>query len=119
MLTKHAENEDGLTAIKGMANLKEFIYPVKDLSIYKGCKKIEKIGIASSSVHGFEALEGSNVNEFFVCGEASGDIRYLDQIAEEMSKHVKHLYGYTDICPCSYSWYLQERLLRSCGIPAG
>lgn len=95
MLREAAGNEDGLAAISGMANLKEFIYPVKDLSVYKDCRKIEQIGIASSGVHGFEALEGSNVNGFTICGTERGNSRYHDEILENLRKYIKHPYSYS------------------------
>ena len=97
MLPEPAENEDGLIAIKDMVNLKEFIYPVKDLSIYKDCQKIQKIGIASSGVHGYEALEGSNVDEFVICGTERGNSRYHNEITENIKKYIKYPYS------CSYS----------------
>lgn len=95
MLQEAAGNEDGLAAISGMANLKEFIYPVKDLSVYKDCRKIEEIGIASSGVHGFEALEGSNVNGFTICGTERGNSRYHNEILENLRKYIKHPYSYS------------------------
>lgn len=97
MLQEPAGNEDGLIAISSMANLKEFIYPVKDLSVYKDCRKIEKIGIASSGVHGYEALEGSNVDGFTICGTERGNSRYHSKIVENIKKYIKYPYS------CSYS----------------
>ncbi|MCI9078431.1 MAG: hypothetical protein HFH68_05810 [Lachnospiraceae bacterium] len=98
LLPEPAGNEDGLTAISSLENLKEFIYPVKDLSVYKDCGKIEKIGIASSGVHGFEALEGSRVNGFTVCGSARRSSKYLNEISEKMQKYIKRPYS------CSYGY---------------
>lgn len=96
MLIEPAGNEDGLITVSSMANLKEFIYPVKDLSVYKDCRKIKKIGIASSGVHGYEALEGSNVDGFTICGTERGNSRYHDKIVENIKKYIKYPYS------CSY-----------------
>ena len=90
-LAEPAGNENGLAAVRGLANLKEFIYPVKDLSVYKGHPALESIGIASGARHGFEAFEGSRVNGFTVLGRASDE--ELKSVREQMEKYVK-IYSY-------------------------
>ncbi|MFG6392809.1 MAG: hypothetical protein K1W24_01260 [Lachnospiraceae bacterium] len=86
-LLEPAKNEDGLMAVKDFTNLKEFIYPVKDLSIYKDCPGIKKIGIAPCVKSGFEALEGSQVNEFIICGSVSW--QQVKKVAGYIEKYVK------------------------------
>lgn len=86
-LLEPAKNEDGLMTVKSLTNLREFIYPVKDLSIYKGCQNIKKIGIAPCVKSGFEALEGSQVNEFTICGNVSW--QQIKKMAGYIGKYVK------------------------------
>lgn len=67
-LAAPAVNEEGLTAISGLKKLKEFVYPVRDLKVYANHPTLEKVGMASGGVQGFEAFVGSRVNSFMVCG---------------------------------------------------
>lgn len=86
-----AGNEDGLAALRGLANLKEFIYPVKELSVYKGHPALENIGMAVGVRHGFEAFEGSGVNSFTILGRVSDE--ELKLVREQTEKYVK-IYSY-------------------------
>lgn len=91
-LAESAGNEDGLAAVRGLANLKEFIYPVKNLSVYKGHPALESIGMAAGVRHGFEAFEGSRVKCFTVLGRASDE--ELESVRKQMEKYVK-IYSYS------------------------
>lgn len=96
MLLNPAQNEDGLIAVRSLANIKEFLYPVRDLSVYKGCMKLRKIGVSSSGVYGFEALEGSQIDEFTVCGRNIKDREYVEKISKKMKKYIKlSCYGFS------------------------
>lgn len=89
-----AANEDGLAAVQGLKKLKEFVYPVRDLGIYADLPKLETIGLAAEGVQGFEALAGSKVNSFRICGKDSPDAKEkLKKLAEEIKQYVK-IYSY-------------------------
>lgn len=91
-LLKPAANEEGLIGLNRFKNLKEFIYPVKDLSLYKGCEKLQKPGISPDTTEGFEIFKGSNVGRFIICGSTSNE--KLEYIAKEMKRHCNiHSYG--------------------------
>ena len=91
-LAEPAGNEDGLAAVRGLAKLKEFIYLVKDLSVYKGHPALESIGMAAGVRHGFEAFEGSRVNCLTVLGRTSDE--ELEFVRKQMKKYVK-IYSYS------------------------
>lgn len=91
-LAEPAGNEDGLAAVRGLVKLKEFIYPVKDLSVYKGHPALESIGMAAGVSHGFDAFEGSRVNRFTVLGRVSDE--ELESVRTQMKKYVK-IYSYS------------------------
>lgn len=86
-----AKNEDGLSEVRALVKLKEFIYPVKDLSIYKGHPTLEKVGIAVGVVQGFEAFEGSKVNGFTILGNVTDEER--EEAKRQMERYVK-IYSY-------------------------
>lgn len=91
-LTRPAENEDGLLAVSELGKLKEFIYPVKDLSIYKGVKVLERAGMADDITGGFEVFEGSRVNSFTLIGNSLPGERVRErcnEITRQMEKYVK------------------------------
>ena len=67
--------------MRGLVNLKEFIYPVKDLSVYKGHPALESIGMAAGVSHGFEAFEGGRVDCFTVLGRVSDE--ELESVREQ------------------------------------
>lgn len=90
-LLNAAKNEEGLMAVAGLSNLKEFIYPVKDLSIYRNLPKLEAAGMAPDVHNGFEVFAGSKVCRFVVCGKSSH--KNNDRIAEQMKKYVR-IYSY-------------------------
>lgn len=90
-LASPAENEDGLSEVRTLVKLKEFIYPVKDLSIYKGHPTLEKIGMAAGVTQGFEAFEGSKVNGFTIFGNVTDEER--KETKRQMERYVK-IYSY-------------------------
>lgn len=90
-LARPAENEDGLSEVGSLVKLKEFIYPVKDMSIYKGHPALEKIGIAAGVTQGFDAFEGSRVNSFTILGNVTDEER--QETKRQMEKYVK-IYSY-------------------------
>ena len=90
-LTYPAVNEAGISEVRTLVKLKEFIYPVKDLSIYKGHPALEKIGIAAGVTQGFEAFEGSKVNGFTIFGNVTDEER--KETKRQMERYVK-IYSY-------------------------
>lgn len=90
-LASPAVNEDGLSEVRALVKLKEFIYPVKDLSIYKGHPALEKIGIAAGVTQGFEVFEGSKVNGFTIFGNVTNEDR--EETKRQMERYVK-IYSY-------------------------
>lgn len=90
-LASPAENEAGLSEVRGLVKLKEFIYPAKDLSIYKGHPSLEKIGIAAGVAQGFDAFEGSKVNSFTILGNVTAEDR--EETKRQMERYVK-IYSY-------------------------
>lgn len=90
-LASPAENEDGLSEVRTLVKLKEFIYPVKDLSIYKGHPTLEMIGMAAGVTQGFEAFEGSKVNGFTIFGNVTDEER--KETKRQMERYVK-IYSY-------------------------
>lgn len=91
-LAAPAKNEDGLAAVRDLTKLKEFIYPVRDLSVYKGHPALEGIGMAARVEHGFEAFDGSRVNRFTVLGRAGRE--ELEEVKKQMEQYVK-IYTYS------------------------
>lgn len=90
-----AANEDGLDAVRSIRTLKSFIYPVKNLDIYKGHPCLKVVGMDSGVKRGFEVFADSQVDSFEICGKVSG--RHMDKIRKKMERYV-HLssYGYRD-----------------------
>lgn len=86
-LKKRAESEDGLLAVGELTKLKEFIYPVKDISIYAGHKTLECVGMAADVAEGFEAFAGSKVNSFTLLGGAT-EVQ-TEAVRKQMDKYVK------------------------------
>lgn len=86
-LLKPAADEEGLVGLSRFKNLKEFIYPVKDLSLYKGCEELKEPGISPETTEGFEVFKGSKVECFIICGSTSNE--QVSYIAKEMKKHCK------------------------------
>lgn len=90
-LAKSAIDEAGLLVVCRLPKLKKFIYPVKDLSIYKGHSVLESIGMVAGVTHGFEVFEGSSVNQFTVVGKVTHE--ELEEIKKQMERYVK-IYTY-------------------------
>lgn len=90
-LERPAKNEDGLSEVRTLVKLKEFMYPVKDLSIYKGHPSLEAIGMAVGVTQGFEAFEGSKVNSFTILGKVTDEER--KETKRQMERYVK-IYSY-------------------------
>lgn len=86
-LTKPAEREEGLSAVSGLTKLKEFIYPVRDISIYKGHGTLECVGMDASVTEGFEVFAGSKVESFTLFGNVPDG--QPERIKEQMEKYVK------------------------------
>ena len=70
-----------------LTQLKEFIYPVKDISIYKGHKTLELAGMDACVTDSFEIFAGSKVRSFTIFGDVS--MEYAHKIYGEMEKYVK------------------------------
>lgn len=85
-LAMNAADETGLSALGSLTKLKSFIYPVRDLSIYKGHPSLIKVGFAKDVDKGFEVFAGSPVNSFTVIGTM--DDNHGEQIRKEMEKYV-------------------------------
>ncbi|MDE7224209.1 MAG: SMI1/KNR4 family protein, partial [Acetatifactor sp.] len=95
-LAAPAASEEGLSAIKELTKLKEFIYPVRDLKVYAGHPNLEQVGMAAGGVQGFEAFAGSKVNSFMVCGSlmtGGSEDEEMERIAANMKQYVK-IYSY-------------------------
>lgn len=90
-LQKTAVNEDGLLAIPRLTKLKEFIYPVRDLSIYANHPTLEAVGMAPDVKQEFEVFKGSKVNSFMICGNIAKE--EVENMAKEMDRYVR-LYSY-------------------------
>ena len=82
-----ALDEAGLSAVRELKKLKEFIYPVKDLQVYQNHPALEKVGMAADVEQNFAVFAGSKVNSFTVCGSISEEA--LKEIAEKMGQYVK------------------------------
>lgn len=97
-LTETAQNEDGLSAVGGLKKLKEFTYPVKDLSIYKEHMTLKKAGMADCVRGGFEVFQGSGVTGFTMIGDAT--MKQAEIIADRMRRYVKlECYGCIERSP--------------------
>ena len=90
-LQKTAVDEDGLLAVPRLTKLKEFIYPVRDLSIYANHATLEAVGMAPDVKPEFEVFKGSKVNSFMICGNIAKE--EVENIAKEMDRYVR-LYSY-------------------------
>lgn len=86
-LTRPAENEDGLSSVSGLSKLKEFIYPVRNLAVYRGNSTLRHVGMAAGITEGFEVFAGSGVNSFTLIGAvAEGE---PERVKEQMEKYVE------------------------------
>lgn len=95
-LAAASANEEGLSAIKELTKLKEFIYPVRELKVYAGHPNLEQVGMAAGGVQGFEAFAGSKVNSFMVCGSlmtGGSEDEEMKWLAANMKQYVK-IYSY-------------------------
>lgn len=90
-LINPALNEDGLSAVGELKDLKEFIYPVKNLRIYAGHPTLESVGIAPDAGQNFEVFKDSKVNSFTVCGNINNE--ELENISKKMNQYVR-IYSY-------------------------
>lgn len=91
-----ADDETALKCVSGMKYLQTFQYPVPDMSVYRGCAKIASIGIDSSRVGGFEALEGMET----VTGVMFYNLETKEKFERQLDEVRKYLklrsYGYME-----------------------
>ncbi len=90
-LMQKAQNEEGLLAVHDLVNLKEFEYPVKDVTIYKRHPNLEIVGMAADVEEEFDVFEGSKVCGFMICGAVTQ--QQVECIAQKMRQYIK-LYSY-------------------------
>jgi hypothetical protein len=94
----NVEDETALSELLNMRYLKIFQYPVPDITLYKNCPIIRSIGVDSSRVKSFDALDGMNtIREVFFHNLTSK--KQFEEQLEEVKKH---------ICIVSYSGYIDE-----------
>jgi Protein involved in beta-1,3-glucan synthesis len=82
-----ALDEKGLANLVKLTKLTSFEYPVKDISIYKGCDNLTNVGFAPDVKGDFSIFEGGKVSSFMVCGKTT-DLK-MKSIAKNMNKYVK------------------------------
>ena len=93
-----AQNEDGLMAIRSLTKLKSFIYPVKDLVLYKGVPTLEEAGIAHVNNGQFEAFKDTKLNSFLVLGDGDEDLmEEAGKIAEELTSYGLRIMSYGSV----------------------
>lgn len=73
-------DETALECIANMKYLQRFQYPVADMKIYQGCPKIQSIGIDSSRVEDFSALEGKETITDLMFYNLKTEKRYEEQL---------------------------------------
>lgn len=89
-----APDETALECIADMKYLQSFQYPVGDMKIYQGCPKLYSIGIDSSRVEDFGALEGKETITDIMFYNLKNEKQYEQQLAE-VEKYVElSSYGY-------------------------
>ena len=59
-MSYRATDEKALSCISSMKYMQSFLYPVRDIGIYKDCPKIKYIGLDGSYIHKFEVLKGKD-----------------------------------------------------------
>lgn len=89
-----AEDEKALECVSGMKYLQRFQYPVPDMEIYKGCPKLQSIGIDSERVKNVSALAGNEtINDVMFYNLPSKE-EYKQQLAEVKKYLNLTSYGY-------------------------
>ena len=89
-----AENEEGLVYIKSLPNIKEFEYPVGDMSLYSDCEKLEHIGIDAAHFKNPEELKDSNVSSVMVFNAISE--KEAKNVIKQVEEYISlSSYGYT------------------------
>ncbi len=87
-----ARNEEGLFAVPKLVKLKNFIYPVVDVGIYKNHPCLENVGMAAGVRQDFEVFAGSRVREFTVCGDITEE--QMQDLYQKMKQYVR-IYSYS------------------------
>lgn len=86
-LSTPAANEEGLHAVMALGKLKSFLYPVRNLNIYKGHPCLKTIGMAADVEKGFESFAGSQVDSFVIFGKVSEE--HMKMVKTEMGRYVQ------------------------------
>lgn len=93
-----AKNEDGLMAIGGMTKIKIFIYPVKNLMIYKDVPGIVEAGIAYNNDGEFEVFKESKLNSFMLIGNGEKDMmKKAESIKNDIEKYGLKITSYGSV----------------------
>lgn len=90
-LSQNAKEENGLQYLKELPQLKEFNYPVSDMTIYTGCDRLEEIGIDAVSFQNPQVLKDSNIKGVMVYNARNEE--EAENIIHAVQQHVK-LYHY-------------------------
>lgn len=85
-LREKAQDENGLRFIKELKHLKEFEYPVTDVSVYLENEKLEKIGLASKKIKNAKKLKGTQISSVIVCNAESE--KQAQKIIKEVEKYI-------------------------------
>lgn len=85
-LREKAKDEKGLRFIKELKHLKEFEYPVTDVSVYLENEKLEKIGLASKKIKNAKKLKGTQISSVIVCNAENE--KQAQKIIKEVEKYI-------------------------------
>ncbi len=96
-LLQVALDEEGLKAVPKLTKLKEFIYPVRNLEIYRDHPTLKNPGFVLNSGHSFEVFAGTKVDSFTLIGNENKITREdTNKVAEDMGHYVE-LFSYGSI----------------------
>lgn len=98
-----AQDEESLPQIQCLKKLKEFSYPVKDLSVYQNLPKLKRIGVCNEGLQNIDSLAGSNVNVVQVLSVRSD---------EEMKNIIKEIKQYVELLSYGAKWQKGKEINR-------
>lgn len=89
-LTQPAIDERGLAAVPELTKLKEFIYPVRNLEIYKNHPSLINPGFVVSDDQSYDVFSGTAVTSFTIIGSKDRNTEAdLERLSNEIGQYVK------------------------------
>lgn len=89
-LIEPAIDERGLAAVPELTKLKEFIYPVKNIEIYKNHPSLKNPGFVVMDDQSYDIFSGTMINSFTIIGRKDRNTdEDLERLSNEIGQYVK------------------------------